>query len=197
MAAAGKKTGPLDGFCRSCHNAKPTIATARLDAGLNKVLHFRHVDSKSIPATPVDKDNCGVCHHEYDKKAKKTFYAKGKEESCRDCHGDKQPKWRDEPGAGRAPAVRALPSRPGQKGVKENGPYLCAGCHGAAGQALVAKKNQEVVAKLPNQEVPRLKRGQPDAALITYNPKIDNGKAVKPLFDESGGLRPQGPREVQ
>ena len=25
-AAAGKKTGPLDGFCRSCHNAEPQAA---------------------------------------------------------------------------------------------------------------------------------------------------------------------------
>ena len=26
MAAAGKKTGPQDGFCRSCHNAEPPVA---------------------------------------------------------------------------------------------------------------------------------------------------------------------------
>ena len=50
-AAEGKKTGPPDGFCRSCHNAEPQITTARLGVGLNKVLHFRHVDSKQIPAT--------------------------------------------------------------------------------------------------------------------------------------------------
>ena len=66
------------------------------------------------------------------------------------------------------------------KGVKDAGPYICAGCHGAEGQALVAKKNQEVVAKLPNKEVPRLKRGQPDAALITYDPKIEDSTAGKP-----------------
>jgi hypothetical protein len=179
MAAAGKQTGPLDGFCRSCHDAKPTVAAARVDVGLNKVLHFRHVDSKSIPATAVDKDNCGVCHHDYDKKAKKTFYAKGKEESCRACHSDK-------PQGG----VKSLEQAAHQqcvlchldlagKGVKESGPYVCAGCHDAAGMARVAKKNQEVVAKLPNQEVLRLTRGQPDAALITFNPKADNGKAGK------------------
>ena len=50
-AAAGKKSGPLDGFCRSCHDATPPAAV-RLDAGLDKVLHFRHVDSKSIAANP-------------------------------------------------------------------------------------------------------------------------------------------------
>jgi hypothetical protein len=182
MAAAGKATGPPDGFCRSCHNAKPTLATARLDVGLNKVLHFRHVESKNIPATAVDKNNCGVCHHDYDKKTKKTFYAKGKEESCRACHGDK-------PKSGEMSLEQAAHQQCvvchlnlAQKGVKETGPYVCAGCHGAAGLALVAKKNQEVAAKLPNQDALRIKRGQPDAALITYNPKDESGKAAKPLL---------------
>jgi hypothetical protein len=39
-----------------------------------------------------------------------------------------------------------------------------------------------VAAKLPNQEVPRLKRKQPDTALITFDPKVEGGKAVKPLL---------------
>jgi hypothetical protein len=46
----------------------------------------------------------------------------------------------------------------------------------------VAKKNQEAVAKLPNQEVPRLLRGQPNAALITYDPKVEAGKGEKPFL---------------
>jgi hypothetical protein len=180
-AAAGKKSGPLDGFCRSCHDATPPAAV-RLEAGLDKVLHFRHVDAKSIVANPAEKDNCASCHHDYDKKAKKTFYAKGKEDSCRACHGAKPQN-----------GVLSLSQASHQQcvlchldlanqGVKQNGPYLCADCHSATGQALVAKKNQAVVAKLPNLEVPRLKRGQPDAALITYNPKGESGKDVKPLL---------------
>ena len=68
------------------------------------------------------------------------------------------------------------------KGVKDHGPYLCADCHSAAGQALVAKKNQEMLAKLPNQEVPRLLRGQPNAALIT--PKLEDGQPVKAALME-------------
>jgi len=181
MDAAGKKTGPLDGFCRSCHNAAPPAA-GRQDAGLDKVLHFRHVDSKSIPVTAVDKNNCGVCHHDYDKKTKKTFYAKGKEDSCRACHKDKPQK--DVMSLEQAAHQQCVQCHfnLAQKGVKENGPYVCAGCHGAAGLARVAKKNQAVVAKLPNQEVPRLQRGQPDAALITYNPKVESGQDAKPLL---------------
>ena len=180
MTAAGKKTGALDGFCRSCHNATPQAAV-RLDAGLDKVVHFRHVDSKSIPANPGEKDNCASCHHEYDKKAKKIFYAKGKEDTCLACHGAKP-----------QDGVLSLSQASHQQcvlchldlanqGVK-NVPYLCADCHSASGRAVVAKKNQAAVAKLPNQEVPRLERGQPDAALIVYNAKVEISKGEKPLL---------------
>ena len=48
-AAAGKPSGPPDGLCRGCHNAEPPQAV-RLDAGLDKTVHFRHVDSKQVPA---------------------------------------------------------------------------------------------------------------------------------------------------
>ena len=175
-AAAGKPSGPPDGLCRDCHNAEAPQAV-RLDAGLNKVLHFRHVDSKQIPAVAGGKDNCASCHHEFDKKTQKLVYVKGTEETCRYCHLGK-PK----------DGVESLEQASHQqcvlchlelanKGVKENAPYTCGGCHSAPGQTLVAKKDQEVVAKLPNKEVPRLLRGQPDAALIT--PKLEDLKAVK------------------
>ena len=91
-AAAGKKTGPLDGECRSCHNAQPQIAAVRLDAGFNLASHYRHIASKAIPAYQNYKDNCGRCHHQYDPKTKKTFYAQGKEDGCRDCHLAKEEK---------------------------------------------------------------------------------------------------------
>lgn len=181
-AAAGKKSGPLDGFCRSCHHGKPPVTAARIDPGVDKVLHFRHVDSKNIPPNPAEKNNCGSCHHEYDKQAKKTFYAKGKEGTCRYCHLDKL-----------KDGVKSLEEAShlqcvqchldlANKGVKDAGPYLCAGCHGAKGLAEVAKKNQEAVAKLPNKEVPRLLRGQPDAALVTYDPKNGDAKTGKPFL---------------
>jgi hypothetical protein len=176
--AKGKESGPLDGFCRDCHNARPAPAE-RLDAGLGKVLHFRHVDSKNIAAGAGDKDNCGVCHHEFDKDKKKLFYAKGKESSCRYCHLDKA---RD--------GVKAFEQAAHQqcvlchldlakKGVKEKVPVRCADCHGAEALAQVAKRDKETVAKLPNQELPRLMRGQPDAALITYSPQLGEQKVAK------------------
>ncbi|MFZ0052655.1 MAG: cytochrome c3 family protein, partial [Desulfobaccales bacterium] len=181
LAAAGKKTGPLDGECRSCHNAQPQIAAVRLDAGFNLVSHYRHIDSKLIPAYQNYKDNCGRCHHQYDPKTKKTFYAQGQEESCRDCHLAKEQK-----------GVQSLKQADHQQCVlchldlakraaKDNGPYDCAGCHGAAAQARIAQKNREWVAALPNKEVPRLKRGQPDAVLITHDPKWGEDRAGKPF----------------
>ena len=181
-AAAGKKTGPLDGECRSCHNADQETAAVTLDAGLNLVSHYRHIDSKLIPAYQNYKDNCGSCHHQYDPKTKKTFYAQGKEEGCRDCHLAKEEK-----------GVESLQQADHQQCVlchldlakrqaKDNGPLDCAGCHGAAAQAQDAKKNQEWVATLPHKEVPRLKRGQPDAVLITHDPQWGEDRAGKPFL---------------
>jgi hypothetical protein len=178
MAAAGKHTGPLDGFCRLCHNARPP-AGAALEAGMDKVLHYRHVASKEI-SSPKDQDNCGVCHHLADPRTKKLVHVKGQESGCRTCHGEGK--------AGEALNLRQAAHQQcvlchlelGGKGVKANGPYVCAGCHGAAGQALTAKNNQAALAKLPDQEVPRLNRGQPNATLIAWGAK--DAKAAKPIL---------------
>jgi Class III cytochrome C family len=176
--AKGKESGPLDGFCRDCHNAKPASAV-RLDAGLGKVLHYRHVESKNIPVSTADKNNCGTCHHEYDKEKKKTFYAKGKESSCRYCHLDKK---KDGVQAYRQAAHEQCVLCHldlAKKDVKENVPVGCAECHGAEALAKVAKRDKEAVAKLPNKELPRLMRGQPDAVLITYDVKNGEKKIAK------------------
>jgi hypothetical protein len=178
--ARGKASGPLDGFCRDCHNASPAPAQ-RLDAGLGKALHFRHVDAKDIKGGAADKENCSACHHEFDQEKKKTFYAKGQEESCRACH-------QDQPRNGVMSLQQAAHQQCvlchlelAKKGVKANVPVRCEDCHGAAAQAAVAKRNQEAAAKLPNHEVPRLMRGQPDSVLITYQLKSGEEKPAKPV----------------
>jgi hypothetical protein len=174
MAGAGQKTGPLDGFCRSCHNADPP-APARLEAGMDKVLHFRHLDAKSIPAATAGQGNCGSCHHEYDKAAKKLVYVKGKEGSCRYCHLDKP----QDGVASRQQAAHqqclSCHQNLAKQGSKEPLPVSCGNCHGAAAQAELAKKNQEFAAGLPNREIPRLQRGQPDATLVMFQPKAGAG----------------------
>ena len=196
-AAAGKKTGPLDGECRSCHNAQPQIAAVRLDAGFNLASHYRHIASKAIPVYQNYKDNCGRCHHQYDPKTKKTFYAQGKEDGCRDCHLAKEEK-----------DVKSLEEADHQqcilchidlakRGSKDNLPIDCAGCHGAKAQALDAKKNQEWVATLPDKEVPRLKKGTAGCGPDHPRPPVGGGQGRQTLLDGSGGLRPPGPREVQ
>ena len=38
----------------------------------------------------------------------------------------------------------------------------------------MAKDNQEVVAKLPDREIPRLKRNQPDATLVMFEANAGN-----------------------
>lgn len=181
LAAAGKPSGPPDGLCRSCHNAEPQIPAARQVAGLDKVLHFRHVESKSIAPPAPAKDNCAVCHHVYDQKAKKIYYAKGQESTCGYCH-EAQPQ----------KGVKSLEQAShqecvlchldlAQKGVKENVPVRCDDCHGAKAQAQIAKNNQAVVAKLKNLDVLRIKRGQPNATMITYDAQFED-KPGKPLL---------------
>ncbi len=49
-AAAGKPSGPLDGFCRSCHNAKAP-ASGALAAGMDRILHARHLNGTLIPGS--------------------------------------------------------------------------------------------------------------------------------------------------
>jgi hypothetical protein len=178
-AAAGKKTGPLDGFCRSCHNANLPVTSARLDAGLDKVLHYRHLASKDIAGKTGAQDNCGACHHEYDQATKKLVSIPGQEGSCRYCHLQL-------PHDG----IRSLQQAAheqcltchqnlAQKGVKGNLPVTCNGCHSAEAQAAIAKADQELVAKLPGREVPRLKRNQPDATLVMYEGKPGMGGKAK------------------
>jgi len=175
-AAAGKKTGPLDGFCRSCHTADLPAASARLDAGMDKVLHYRHLASKDIPAVAGDKDNCNACHHEYDQAAKKLVSSQGREGSCRYCHLQQpQDNVRSLQQAAHDQCLSCHQDL-AKKGSTENLPVTCSGCHSAEAQAAVARQNQEVVAKLPDREVPRLKRNQPDATLVMFDAKFGKGE---------------------
>ena len=57
MAAAGKKSGPPDGMCRSCHNAEPKIVAARLDLDMNNKVFGLWV--------PPDTHRVGLVNFEY------------------------------------------------------------------------------------------------------------------------------------
>jgi len=175
----GKTSGPLDGFCRDCHNARPPEAT-RLDAGLGKVLHYRHLASKDIPAMNGGPENCGVCHHDFDEQKKQTFYAKGRESSCRVCHLDKTKDGVMSLGQAAHQQCVLCHLELARQGVQAPLPVRCADCHGAAGQAQAAGRDREVLAGLPHQEVPRLRRGQPDATLIMPAAGSGEGQGAHP-----------------
>ncbi len=173
--AAGKKSGPQDGFCRSCHDATAALDVAKLDAGMDKVLHYRHLASKAIAGTGPDQTNCSACHHVQDQATKKLVYAKGQEGSCRYCHQDEAKPGM--PSLQQASHEQCLNCHRtlANKGLQAPLPLDCGGCHGPEAQAQLAKKNQELVAKLPGGEVPRLQRGQPNATLVRYEAKGNGG----------------------
>jgi len=75
-AADQSKSGPVE--CGGCHRKQVPFTSSWRALDFDKSLHHRHVKARG--------DKCDECHHEYDKSAKKLFYAKGKEASCRYCH---------------------------------------------------------------------------------------------------------------
>lgn len=181
-AAAGKASGPLDGFCRSCHNAKAP-APGQLEAGMDKILHARHLNKDLVPPAAGMVDNCSRCHHVYDQQARKLLYVKGQEGSCRYCHGEN-------PVAGVSSFRQAAHQQcvlchleTTRKQAELRLPIACADCHGAAAQQQLARKNQEWLAK--QGQLPRLKRGQPDVTMITYQGRPDaKGPSMPPVaFD--------------
>lgn len=159
QAAAGKDTGPQDGECRACHNPNPADTSAWKEVGMDKSLHYRHISAKSITVAGQDV-NCGACHHVYDEGTKKAVWKKETEDSCRACHMD-APTPVAEGNEAMKPALKnaahAACVTCHVKTTGDTGPVTCAGCHTAE-----AQQQYKVV-----KDVPRLKRGQPDAALVT------------------------------
>ncbi len=139
------KSGPVT--CNECHNVKKVVISSRAPVGFDKSLHSRHDKAFS--------GKCEKCHHAYDEKKKKLFYDKGREGSCRYCHGeqavDNRVSFRT---AAHMDCLGCHVKLTARK--KDAGPVQCAGCHDAAVQAEY---------KVPG-DVPRMKRNQPDAALI-------------------------------
>lgn len=171
--AAGKKSGPQDGFCRSCHNAEANLQVVKLDAGMDKVLHYRHLASKNISGREQGQENCSACHHVQDQATKKLVSAKGQEGSCRYCHHQEAtPEMISLQQASHDQCLnchRTLANR----GLQAAMPLDCAACHGAEAQAQLTRRNQELAAKLPGGAVPRLQRGQPNLTLVQYQGKGD------------------------
>ena len=151
-AGAGKKAGPIE-VCGECHGEKTGWRSARLPMGLDKSLHFRHTEANRDEKT--GKGDCGRCHHEYDEKAKKLFYTRDKEGSCRYCHLKETEKNRISMRmAAHLSCIQCHKGKLAEK--KEAGPVKCAGCHDPRMQQKIEKLDR----------VPRLDRKQPDVVLI-------------------------------
>lgn len=116
--------------------------------GLDKSLHYRH-------STALE-DKCEQCHHEYDEKSKKLFYAKGKEGSCRYCHREETEDNRISMElASHQSCIDCHRERASKK--ESAGPIQCKGCHEPDLQQQIKMV----------KDVPRLDRNQPDVVLIS------------------------------
>jgi hypothetical protein len=192
-AAAGAVSGPLSGNCRECHSSGPLTAADWIPLIFNPSLHYRHESAELIPLSADSQTNCAACHHQYDVELRKTVYRQGEEDSCRYCHtlqpaeGGRlaRPDRRTPfivPYSGRGPAqgLAEPVAEPIDKAIgsmssaahnacvachqalsaaheRHTGPLDCAGCHTRQGQ----EKHRVV------ENVPRVKRNQPEAVLMT------------------------------
>lgn len=173
--AAGRPSGPQAAECRSCHLPVP-VASERQSMSMDKYLHNTHVQADNIrPITGNADTNCSVCHHVYDPANTRTHltWKKHEEDSCRACHlptaspNPEDPE-RIMPSLAQASHDSCLSCHYEQakrSGADKSGPYNCAGCHSSASQAELTKKR--------TAEVPRLDRGQPDAAMLLPMPGKD------------------------
>jgi mono/diheme cytochrome c family protein len=158
----GRSSGPLDGSCRDCHNKEARAVPSRQPFGMDKMLHYRHVDAEQIEYAEA-QDNCGRCHHQYDESKDELYYTSGTEATCRYCHLE-SPK-DDTRSLRRAMHGQCVDCHRQQaKQGRVSGPETCAGCHGEKAQEELAQKHAELRERLGG--VPRLERGQPDAVLV-------------------------------
>jgi hypothetical protein len=147
--------------CRLCHFQNPPYQNATRPFGFDKSLHYRHEIAETIlppkNETGDEKDwNCGACHHEYDKEQNQTVYVKGKEGTCRYCH---KAQTTEDARAFQAVAHESCVNCHFKLKAlnKKAGPADCFGCH--------AEDKQNAIETLA--DVPRIRRNQPDSALLS------------------------------
>jgi len=168
MSAAGERAGPIE-ICGQCHGDITKLISARQPMGFDKSLHFRHTEATKDKQ--ANKDRCELCHHEYDEKAKKLFYAKEREGTCRYCHKEET----EENRISMMLASHLSCIDCHRKRLAENketgldkekiaGPIKCSGCHDI--------KMQQMIKKV--EDVPRIKRKQPDFVLIQASMKDES-----------------------
>jgi len=154
--------------CAGCHVKNPSVASSRVLMEFDRSIHARH--------EMAFEGKCDACHHNYDEKLEKTVYVKGEESSCRYCHKEnkadlKAPVKADLQEASHASCIGCHTER--IKAEKTAGPVTCYGCHDST-------KIQSITKLDP---IPRMKRNQPDVALIRTDKKELKNKMGYVPFD--------------
>lgn len=185
MREQEQKTGPIT--CGGCHQETQPESNWR-EIGMDRSLHARHTKSQSAVMTQVgdgdgsetpndaeDQRNCQTCHHAYDEEKEELFYDKGNEGTCRYCHKDEKEENRIS--FRQAAHLDCVNCHRAVKAKNEmGGPIKCAGCHSPEGQ--------EKIERLLPEEIPRMKRNQPDAVLVSAG----EAEEVAPKKEEDPAL---------
>ncbi|MCF8086015.1 MAG: cytochrome c family protein [Desulfohalobiaceae bacterium] len=182
MRQDGVSSGPRDGECRKCH----TGGTGERNQSfvMEKALHYEHWSSQDI-AYQDGEENCGACHHKYNAEKNVLYWDEGEEQNCRDCHEDPvKEDVRSMRAAAHDQCVRCH-ARKRDTAEKENeiGPVHCEGCHSKKGRQEIKRASRQLKEKMG--EIPRLERGQPQAALM-----IPTGEAQGKAAESSQGMGP-------
>ncbi len=156
MLSKGEEGGPLT--CNACHTKEPEYTPGQEPMGFDHSLHSRH--------TKAMDNKCEKCHHEYDKATDKLIYVKGREGTCRYCHGEVTEENRISMQEASHLDCITCHRETAAKG-QNAGPTECAGCHSLEQRALIATV----------EEAPRFERNQPDATLIL--PVQTEGQAAR------------------
>jgi hypothetical protein len=188
MAAAGQKSGPKDGECKGCHNARPDVTSNWQPIVVDKRLHYRHAATRE-----KTEDKCGACHHVFDEAANKTVPAAKPElvpGACVYCHGErtttlpgrKPETIRSQRLAAHGQCVTCHRATAAAGKEVPTGPSTCSGCHGPLDQKAIAETSLK---RVPADADLRVKRGQPDLGLVRPAvaetlPLGADGKPIKP-----------------
>lgn len=167
MKAAVTDSGPVT--CRECHTPRPRAESSRKPFGFDRSLHYRHAKAA--------EEKCETCHHAYNETEKKLFYDKGQEGSCRHCHAPEtavDPKHLSMKEASHLACIGCHQTNKAQNiPDKKVGPVNCGGCHDPLAQAVVQKV----------EDIPRMKRNQPDASIISVDTPDLKGRMTSVPFN--------------